>query len=511
MVATAFPAASEAGCEALRAGGNAVDAAVAAAWALCVCEPSGSGLGGHTVALVHRPGSAATLVDGHSRAPAAVSRRAVTRAQQRAGYTACTIPTTPAVLAHAQRRYGVLQPEGVIAPAIRLAREGYEITPLQRRQLRWCRDRLAATPGGRRFLAPTGAPWRVGDVFRQPGLASALERIAVAGADDFYAGGIARAIVEDMRRNGGLLDAHDLASASEPAEREPLAAPYGAFRLVTAPPPGGGVELLVALKLLAALGGSTPDAAPPDWYARMAVATRAAFTERERRPVEPSQWSQALAAELIDDRRIDSLCGSIHGGTPVTVGAGVEEAGETTHVCAADDDGNWVSLTQSIQSLFGAKVANDRFGFLYNNYLLTCPRRRHAYRLRASGPARSNAAPTLVVDGDARPLLAAGGAGSRRIVSAMAHLISGVLDRGASLGEAVATPRVHARVRGAAWVERDALTPDLRLALERAGLEAAPKPPLSFCMGSVQAIARQRDGTLVGACDPRREGEPRGV
>lgn len=506
MVVTAFPAASEAGREMLTAGGNAVDAAVAAAWALAVCEPSGSGLGGQTVALIHRAGRPLTLLDGHSRAPAALSRRAVTRAQQRAGYTACTVPTTPAVLAAAQRRYGVLRPDRVLAPAIRLASEGYEITRLQRRQLRWCRDTLAATEAGRRFLGPDGRVPRVGDVMRQPRLAEALERIANEGVEDFYSGTIAAAIVDDMRRNGGLLGAADLAFAEDPAERQPLVTGYGPALIATAPPPGGGVELLIALKVLARLGASV-GVPPVEWYAHVALATRLAFAERERRPIAPAEWAFSVGPDLVGDERVAELCAGLPGQPRAVVGAGAEEPGETTHLCAADDRGCWVSLTQSIQSLFGAKVANERFGFLYNNYLLTCPRRRHAYRLRASGPARSNAAPTIVFDERGLPLLAAGAAGSRRIVSALVHVISGVLDRGATLGEAVAMPRVHARLNGAVWAERDA-APD---AHALAGLPLERRAAHSFSMGAVQAIAALPDATLVGAADPRREGEPRGL
>jgi gamma-glutamyltranspeptidase/glutathione hydrolase len=511
MVAAAFPAASEAGREILRDGGNAVDAAVAAAWALSVCEPSGSGLGGQSVLLVRTAAGVTTLVDGHSRAPAGVSREEVTRRQQRAGYRSCTVPTTPAVLAHAQRRFGALPAARVLAPAIRLAREGYEITRLQRRQLRWCRAALTATPAGRRFLGSDGMPPRIGDVFRQPRLANALERLADHGARDFYEGDIARAIVEDMARHGGLLGAGDLAAVGEPSERDPVCATYADAEVITAPPPGGGVELLLALKLLARLGAATPAVGPGRWYAHVAEAVYTAYCERERRPVRPRDWDEELATELLDDGRADALAAGLQEGSLAAAGTGREEAGDTTHLCAADEHGNVVSLTQSIQSLFGAKVANDRYGFLYNNYLLTCPRRRHRYRLRSRGLARSNAVPTIVLDRAGEPVLAVGAAGSRRIVSALVHVISGVLDRGMGLGEALAVPRIHARLSRAAWVERDAPTEAIERELAHVGLRLEPKARHSFCMGAVQAVGFGQDGTMVGACDPRREGAPRGL
>jgi gamma-glutamyltranspeptidase/glutathione hydrolase len=221
----------------------------------------------------------------------------------------------------------------------------------------------------------------------------------------------------------------------------------------------------------------------------MAEVTRFAFAERERRPLLPDDWTPELQAALL---------------------AG-ERDGETTHLCAADAEGGVVSLTQSIQSLFGAKVANPRYGFLYNNYLLTCPRRPHSYRLRGRGIARSNAVPSLVVDAGGAPVLALGAAGSRRIVSSVLQVVAAVVHRGERVDAALDAPRIHARLRGPAWVERDALTPEAEIELGRRGIPIEARPRHSFKMGAVQAIAFGRDGTLVGAADPRREGEPRGL
>jgi gamma-glutamyltranspeptidase/glutathione hydrolase len=509
-VTSAFPAASDAGVEMLRAGGNAIDAAVAAAWALCVCEPSGSGLGGQTIALVQLARGPAVVVDGHSRAPAAVSRATVTRAQQQRGHRACTVPTTPATLEHMHRRWGRLPAAHVLEPAIRLAEEGYAITRLQRRQLRWCRVALAATPAAARFLGPGGRPPQLGATFAQPELAAALRRIADAGATDVYDGEIARAIVDDMRRSGGLLDAADLAGCGAPAERAPLAVAHAGFEVLTAPPPGGGRELALALRLLERL--EVPADAPGhEWLAALAGVTRLTFAERERRPVRPAEWSAELEERLLGDGRVERLAAAAAAGLPAGGGASAEGAGETTHLCAADDEGGVVSLTQSIQSLFGAKVANPRYGFLYNNYLLTCPRRPHRYRLRGGGPVRSNAAPTLVRAPDGAPRLALGAAGSRRIISAVLHVIAGVVHREADLAAALAQPRIHARLGGAAWLERDGATAELRALLERRGIPVVLKPPHSFCMGAVQAIAFGAGGAMVAAADPRREGEPRGL
>jgi len=164
-------------------------------------------------------------------------------------------------------------------------------------------------------------------------------------------------------------------------------------------------------------------------------------------------------------------------------------------------------LTQSIQSLFGAKAANPEYGFLYNNYLLTCPRRKHTHRLGPGSPARSNAAPTLVLGERGSPaVLALGAAGSRRIISSLVQVISGVLDLGLPLPQALQRPRVHPRLRSGVWLEQPAASPELVEALEERYGRLEIRPPRSYSMGAVQALELRDDGEIVGAADPRREG-----
>jgi gamma-glutamyltranspeptidase/glutathione hydrolase len=507
IVASAFPAASDAGREVFAAGGNAIDAAVATAWALSVCEPSGSGLGGQTVLLLRLADGRTIAIDGHSHAPNAVSRRSVTRVQQQIGHRATTVPTTPATLAYVQDRYGKLSLPRVLEPAMRLAEDGFEVTRLQSRQLAWCQASLAATPAASRFLQE-GRPFRAGEVFRQPQLAFALHRIAKHGIDDFYRGAIARAIVADMRECGGLLEAGDLEDDSLLIERTPVSTVYRGHQVVSIPPPGGGVELLFALRLLEQLEDGSPSNDLDSWYVRLAEVIYTAFAERERDPAHPDAWTAAQAISVLGRGRAEGIASSMQERALVPVGADFEEPGETTHLCAADEEGNVVSLTQSIQSLFGAKVANPEYGFLYNNYLTTCPRRRHAYRLRERCRARSNAAPTMVFGAsqDVPPLFALGAAGSRRIVSSLLHVISGLIDRGMSLPEALDGPRLHPRLSGRVWLERPAATPALCAALRGRFRAVELRGGHSYSMGAVQAVAIASHGCLTGAADPRRDG-----
>jgi gamma-glutamyltranspeptidase/glutathione hydrolase len=517
MVATAFPAATEAGWKTLQAGGNAVDAAVAAAWALCVCEPSGSGLGGQTVLLIQDSQGRTVVIDGHSYAPAAVSLEHVRARQQKRGYRACTIPSTPATLGFAQRRYGILPWARVLEPAIQLAEEGYPITKLQHRQTRWCLTALRASPVASHLFLRRDLPPPVGSLFRQKQLAATLRRIAQYGTDDFYRGAIARSIAEDMQEHGGLLTACDLARCKLPVETKAVASSYQGFEVASVPPPGGGLQLLLGLKVWQCLELGSPAEDPATWYAYLAEVIRLVFRDREQWPADLLHFSPSLYERLLGEQHVAELAEAVRGGLGnCRMSASQEGPGETTHLCAADSKRNVVSLTQSLQSLFGAKVANLQCGFLYNNYLTTCPRRPHAYQLQGGCRPRSNAAPTLVLRVDkpgrrSEPRLALGAAGSRRITSALLQVINAVVDRRLPLAKALELPRVHATLGGNVWIEQPAATELVQERLKGDYRALHVRAPLSFSMGAVQAIAFGSDGTLRGAADPRRDGTARGL
>jgi gamma-glutamyltranspeptidase/glutathione hydrolase len=512
MVATAYPDASDAAREILEAGGNAVDAAVAAAWALCVCEPSGSGLGGQTTLLLHRPDASPVVIDGHSHAPARASLKRISPDQQRNGYRACTVPATPATLAHAQASYGVLPPQRVLEPAIRLAEDGFAISRLLSRQLVSCFASLRATGSHRAFMKGK-RPLRRGETLRQPALATTLRRLAEAGCEDFYHGDLARAIARDMRAHEGLVSRKDLAECALPVEREPVAIDYRGHRVLGVPPPGGGVPFLQALKVIERLAPRDFGASTDAWYETIADVVFAVFAFRERWPIHASEFSPSIRHWLLGDELVGEMADEVRRtARHASMESGGEPPGDTTHLNVADARGNVVALTQSIQSLFGAKVAHRKLGFFYNNYLVTCPRHPHPSQLGSRCTPRSNVTPALVLSGDASPhggtvpMLAIGAAGSRRILSATLQVLTSVLDRGLSLEAAMAAPRIHALLNGDVWVEESALSERLQRRLEARYRRVRVKSSPSYAMGAVQAIERRADGTVSAAADPRRDG-----
>lgn len=511
VVATAFPNATSIALDVLNKGGNAIDAAVAAAFTLSVCEPSGSGLGGHTMLMIHLASGETVYLDGHSCAPATVSLKKVKTRQQQLGFRACTVPSMVATLNKALNYYGSMNLSDVLEPAIRLAKDGFEITNLQRKQAKWCLRDVELQSKKVRILRESR--WLDYKRMRQPRLATTLERLARHGAQDFYHGALAHDIDQDMRKNGGLLRDSDLASLRAPITTEPISIAYRDYEIVSAAPPGGGLQLLLALKVLERLYEQYPNPTPSDWYVSVALATFAAFEEREKFPVHPDDFTESVKNWALSDQRADEIACKLAVQRSLVARADADEGpGETTHLCVADEDGNVVSLTQSIQSLFGARVANWKLGFLYNNYLTTCLRHAHAFQLGGKCIPRSNVAPTFVFK-DGQLILALGAAGSRRIISSVLQIITRVTDLGMSLSQAIVAPRVHALLNGNVWLEKPALTTTTRSSLSKLFHKVIVQRRNSFVMGSVQALALTGDQSKLksAAADPRRDGTAEGM
>jgi gamma-glutamyltranspeptidase/glutathione hydrolase len=511
-VATAFPDATAAAVDMLEAGGNAVDAAVAAAWALAVCEPAASGLGGQATALLHT-GGGTYLIDGHSSAPGALDPALLSPQRRRVGHASCTIPSMPATLDAAHARFGVLDRATVLGPAIALAEAGYRLTPLQARQIRWTRVALGGSGMGDPFLRD-GASRQAGDIVCQPALAGTLRRLANVGIRDFYEGAISAVIAADMRAHDGLLTEKDLASFVAPVATHGFAFGYRGWSLATSAPPGAGIHLALALKVLERLS----DLAHCDedrWFEAIAFATFTAFHARERAPVAIDRWDVLTEAEDLAeakvDEAIDAARRALRGDPPLATIATGEDDGDTTHLTVADRAGNVVALTLSIQSLFGAKVGAPELGFFYNNYLRTCPSGpRYAAHPNRLGPGcvpRSNVTPVMVWDAGREPCmrLALGSAGSRRIVSSVLQVLSRVLDRGARLADAVDAPRLHALASRALWIEAPAASSALVDRLRVDFPRIVVKPRHCYAMAAVHAVGIV-DGRIEAAADPRRDG-----
>lgn len=374
-IASAHPLATRAGMEVLQAGGNAFDAAVAVSAALGVVEPFSSGLGGGGFWLLHFAADGRqVVVDGRETAPA--EAHAAMYLDERGepvpglslnGPLAAGIPGTPAALVHVSERYGRLPLARTLAPAIRLARDGYPVYERMRLGMSYKAEQLRRWPGGAVFL-PGGEVPPTEAVQRLPGLALVMERLAQDGGEGFYGGAIAAAMVATVRANGGIWTAEDLAGYRV-VEREPLVAEFDDLRIVLPPPPSaGGVALIQALNLLEPLRGAEQDAA--DRAHVVIEALRRAFRDRGylgdpdfvdmplERLLHPA-YADGLRTSIRMDRATPSeVFAPLHGGA---------DGDHTTHFSVIDADGNRVAVTQTINGFFGSSFVVPGLDLLLNN------------------------------------------------------------------------------------------------------------------------------------------------
>lgn len=535
MIATSHYLATRAGVRAFEQGGNAIDAAVAASFAIGVCEPAGSGLGGTALMMIHlgREKRSFVLV-GACLAPAAATPEAVAKTHRYRGHTAAAVPIYVATMAKAATAYGRLTREQLLAPAIELAAVGYPITNLQHELA----SRYASSLAGAArdlFLGPDGRPHRPGHLLRQPALASTLHRLARAGFEDFYQGEIASRITADMRDHGGFVRAEDLEEVKWPREDEPLRGTYRGRDVLTLAPPGGGLTLIELLNLYSALHsrGHRIDTIRgtallarliqrarldrrihtnligPDDYdsARMLIQPEYAEKVVEELLSPSSSNNRAEAQKDTVGKTESQIRGpSLSSGTGVCRGGkhGQEPhpgGGETTHISAMDSEGNVVALTQSIERSYGAGVASPELGFLYNGFLrafkIHAP--HHPHYLRPCAVARSNAAPTILLE-DGDPWVSIGSTGSERMASGIVETLARLEYN--SPFQAVAGPRLHCTPEGKVLLEAGRFPRELLRLLDHEGFDIQALEPYSFKTGGLNLVVRR-----VGEASDQRESE----
>ncbi|WP_310467209.1 gamma-glutamyltransferase [Sphingomonas sp.] len=528
MVSAADPRAAAAGIEILRQGGSATDAALATLLALTVVEPQSSGIGGGGFLVHGDPRGAVTSYDGRETAPMAATGtwffkdgQPLSFDEAIPGGKSVGVPGNVRLMALAHRDLGRVHWRTLFAPAIKLARDGFAITPRLHRALGRYRETGALSLEARGlFYGANGNPLPVGTIVRNRALAALFERLATTGPDAFYVGPNAQAIVAAVNaapRNPSAMTAGDLA-AYDAKPRPAVCGTYRAHRICgMGPPSSGATTVLAILKQLerfdlAALGPASPAA----WHL-FAESTRLAFADRDRFLADPDfqpvpvaglidpGYLAARSALIAPDRAIANIApGNPVGAPRVTAGLTPAENG-TSHFVAADRFGNIASLTSTIESAFGSGLMVN--GYYLNNELTDLslvPERDGrpvANRVEPGKRPRSSMAPTIVYGPDGRPRLAVGAAGGATIIVQVAKAIIGVIDWRLSAQQAIALPVVYAP-GDTLFVERgtslEAMIPALR-ALGHPIVE--PREP-SFKANAIEFVAGRR----IGAADPRSEG-----
>jgi gamma-glutamyltranspeptidase/glutathione hydrolase len=522
MVVSEHPLSSDAGVAILRRGGNAIDAAVAVAFAQAVVNPAAGNIGGGGFLTYRQADGAVFALDFREAAPGAATRDMYldsagnpTRASLD-GALAAGVPGSVAGLWTMHQRFGLLPWREVVEPAIALAR-GHPLDSARARTLARSDSALRQFPTSAAIFTRSDRRWQAGDTLRQGDLAATLMLIADSGGDAFYRGRIAAQIEAQMVASGGLISRADLARYR--AEwREPLRGNYRGWEILTVPPPsGGGVTLIQALNILE--GYRLPLFGTPELAHLQIEALRRAFLDRNTYLGDPAFVTMPVA-RLISDEYAASQRGTIRRGsaTPLA-GPALAEGNHTTHFSVVDRDGNAAAVTTTLNTGFGSKLVVGGAGFLLNNEMddfTVRPGAVNAMGIRHEGEANtiapgkrmlSSMTPAIVLDPAGDLALVLGSPGGATIVSAVLHVISNVIDHGMSLAAAVAAPRVHHNgLPDVVEWEPLGLTGAARRRLAAMGHALEERPGY---MATVNAIRVTPSG-LEGVPDPRVPGGARG-
>jgi len=546
MVASVHELASRAGVEMLHSGGNAIDAAVATGFALAVVHPQAGNLGGGGFLLLRNATGETHFIDFREKAPAAATENMYLDAQGNVipesskdssvvGYKSIGVPGSVAGLVYAEKKYGKLSLGKVIAPAIKLARDGFPLAFEDTQELK-DDEYLAQFPESKRIFLRDGNYYQPGELLKQPELARTLERIA-KNPDDFYHGAIARELAAAIHKGGGLVTAADLA-AYEVKEREPIRGSYRGYDIISAPPPSsGGVALVEILNILegfdlAKLGNRSADAIHLE-----AEAFRRAFYDRADFMGDPD-FSKVPVAQLIDKKYAAAWRDSIDP-THASVSqdlkrpsiftelervaqshpAVIHEPENTNHYSVVDAEGNAVAVTTTLNDSFGSRVTAEGLGFLLNDEMDDFAAKQgvpNAYGLiqgpaNAIGPGKrplSAMTPTIVLrkDGlkDGKLFLVLGSPGGPTIITTVANILIGVVDFSLDIAEAVNAPRFHHQWLPDQILVEDRLSPDTMNVLRSRG----HKLDVKHFWGDGECImVDPKTGERLGASDGRNNGK----
>ncbi|HEX5831267.1 MAG TPA: gamma-glutamyltransferase [Gemmatimonadaceae bacterium] len=518
MVTSNSELAAQAGVEIMRQGGNAVDAAVAVGFAMAVTYPEAGNLGGGGYMVIRLADGREAAIDYREVAPLTASRDMYLDAQGKltdrsvVGYLASGVPGAVAGMSEALAKYGTMSLSQVLAPAIRLARDGFVVDSTLARSLAGSADLITQFEGAKVFF-PGGRPLAVGTRLRQPALARTLEAIASGGSAAFYKGWPADSIAAAMRRGGGNITTADLASY-QPKWRTPVRTSFRGHTLISMPPSSsGGVTIAETLNILDALGPLPPHGSTA-WTHLLASAYQRAFVDRNEKLADPDvvqvpverltskAYARRLAATIDHERA-----------TPTPeLAREMAEATETTHYSVVDAKGNAVATTTTINSLYGSGVYIPGTGIFMNNEMddfAAQPGKPNQFGLvqgeaNAVAPGKrmlSAMSPTIVLDGRDQVKMVVGSRGGPRIITGTSQIILNVLVHRMSLADAFAAPRLHHQaLPDRITFETNGLFPAVQDSLRRMGHSLG-----TGSNGLPNAIVRVNGG-WQGMVDPRGDG-----
>ena len=529
IVASTNEVASSVGVDVMKRGGNAVDAAIAVAFALAVTHPAAGNLSGGGFMMIRLNNGKTTAIDYREMAPAAATRNIYLDKDGKLiqgeggsleGYRAAGVPGTVRGMELALKKYGSgkLTWSQLIEPARRLAANGFEVTYSLARSLRNSKDYLSKYPETKRIYLKEGDFYNEGEVFKQPDLAATFARLQQGGPNEFYEGETARLIVNDMKRNNGLMTLEDLRGYVA-KERAPLRGVYRGHEIISMPPPSsGGAVLIEMLNILEGYDLGKLDANSSERYHLMAEAMRRAFADRAEY-MGDSDFVKVPVAGLIDKAYAAKLRSNIsteRASTSAEVRAGRPagyESEETTHFTVVDAEGNAVANTYTLNNSYGSAAVAKGTGMLLNDEMddfAAKPGTPNMYGLiqgerNAVAPRKrplSAMTPTIVLRKDGSFWFTVGSPGGPTIINTVLCVITNVIDFDMNIQQAIDAPRIHHQ-----WLPDElvgeplGLSGDTQKALTSRGHTLAKQRTLGDAEG---IMIEEKTGVRLGATDPRR-------
>ena len=517
---------SQVGAEIMSKGGNAVDAAVAMGFALGVCEPFTSGLGGGGLATIHTAEGENFFIDFREVAPAAatldlyVDASGENNGNTKEGGLASGVPGEVAGLLYLLEHHGTMSREEVMKPAIRIANEGFTVSAYCANAISDAYEKTQKFPEmSKVYLDENGLPWEEGSVITNPDLGKALQLIADQGADVFYKGEIGEAMVATLAKYDGVMTMDDLAGY-EVHELKPVTGDYRGYTVISSPPPSsGGTHLIEILNILENFDMASMEVNSAEYVHLFAETFKLAFADRAKYMADTNFVTVplgGLTSQAYADKRAQDI----------DLNAAMEQAApddpspyehtDTTHFSVADVDGNCVAITKTINYYFGSGVMVDGYGFMMNNQMDDFSTDSESVnKIEPGKKPLSSMSPTVVLKPDGSPFLVLGTPGGSRIFSGVAEVISRVIDSKMDLHTAISVPKIwncsnknnlqyEKPLKG---YEQYALTDETIAKLTEMG-HGELKTAAS---GAFQCIMFMDDGTLSGTADPRQDGTAVGV
>lgn len=512
---------SQVGAEIMAKGGNAIDAAVAMGFALGVCEPFTSGLGGGGLATIHTAGGEDIFIDFREIAPAAATldlyldEDGKSNGKTERGGLASGVPGEVAGLLHLLENYGTMSRREVMEPAIRIATEGFTVT-------QYCANAIADAyklavdyPEMQKVYWKDGLPYEAGDVIQNPDLAKALQKIADEGRDGFYKGEIAQALVDTTAKYGGVITLEDLAGY-EVQTHAPVTGAYRGYKIISSPPPSsGGAHLIEILNILENYDVASLKVNSPEYIHLFVEAFKLSYADRAQYMADTNFVPDVPLSGLTNKDYAKERAALIDLDKAQEFDIGdptIYEHTDTTHYSVADAQGNCVAVTKTINYYFGNGVMVDGFGFMMNDEMddfSTDP--ESVNRVEPGKKPLSSMTPTVILREDGRPFLVLGTPGGARIFASVAQVVSRVIDHDMGLHDAISVPKIwnnggsfnfqyETPLKG---YEEYAVTDETVARLTELGHSKIG----TAASGAIQAIEFLEDGSLYGTADPRQDGK----